>query len=290
MSTLYLDRKDMELRADGSAIALYEHGTRVSTVPMRLLERVVIRANTSLTSGLLGQLADSGVSVIILSGRQGNKLCSLHGRPHNDARIRIAQYQLAQDDAKRKEWIHHLVRSKIKSQIRFVQYAAEQRQDARKPLHDAITTINTIYARLEHESFDASCDTTILLGLEGAAQAAYFRAYASLFPASLQFTGRNRRPPRDPVNACLSLGYTLIHFEAVRTAYSVGLDPFIGVYHAPSFARESLACDLIEPFRSRLDAWVWELFRNRVLRTEHFRSDKGACLLDKTGRRHFYEK
>jgi CRISPR-associated protein Cas1 len=91
------------------------------------------------------------------------------------------------------------------------------------------------------------------------------------------------------VNACLSLGYTLLHFEAVRAAHGAGLDPFIGFFHEPSHGRESLACDLVEPLRGRLDAWVWEMFRSRTLRGEHFVEDKGACLLGKAGRRHFYE-
>ena len=69
-----------------------------------------------------------------------------------------------------------------------------------------------------------------MLGLEGAA-AAYFRALAAAFPPALGFEGRNRRPPRDPVNACLSLGYTLLHGDAVREAAVQGFDPMIGVLH-----------------------------------------------------------
>jgi CRISPR-associated protein Cas1 len=56
-----------------------------------------------------------------------------------------------------------------------------------------------------------------------------------------------------------------------------------------AFGRESLACDLVEPLRARVDAFVWELFRTRVLRAEHFRQEQGACRLDKAGRAHFYE-
>ena len=98
--------------------------------------------------------------------------------------------------------------------------------------------------------------------------------------------GRNRRPPRDPVNACLSLAYTLLHFEAVRMAHAAGLDPLLGFYHRPAFGRESLACDLIEPLRPAVDEWIWQQFSPGPLRPEHFSPDKGACLLGKTGRGH----
>ncbi len=287
MATLYLDRKGLELRLDGKALALYENAKRVRTVPLALLDRVVIRAETALTSGLLGALAEAGAVVTVLSGRQGRRLATVTGRFHNDARIRLAQYQRAQDAAFRLAWARRLLAAKIGRQITALRTAVRQRPDLRKPLHDALASLQGARERLA--LLDVHQDISTLLGMEGAAQSAYFRGLMALFPASLGFTGRNRRPPRDPVNACLSLGYTLAHFEAVRASYAAGLDPFIGFLHEPAFGRESLACDLIEPLRARLDLWVWEMFRTRRLREEHFRVDKGACLLDKAGRAVFYE-
>ena len=93
-----------------------------------------------------------------------------------------------------------------------------------------------------------------LRGIEGAAAAAYFQGFTRLFPPSLEFTGRNRRPPRDPVNAVLSLSYTPLHFEAVQAVCAAGLDPLIGFYHELVFGRESLASDLIEPLWPKVDA------------------------------------
>jgi CRISPR-associated protein Cas1 len=63
------------------------------------------------------------------------------------------------------------------------------------------------------------------------------------------------------VNACLSLGYTLLHFDAVRACHETGLEPYVGFYHEPAFARESLACDFIEALRPKVDEWVWRLLR-----------------------------
>jgi CRISPR-associated protein Cas1 len=128
------------------------------------------------------------------------------------------------------------------------------------------------------------------MGIEGAGAAAYFGAYTTLFAPSLRFQDRNRRPPRDPVNACLSLAYTLAHHQACRAAAAAGLDPFVGFYHEVAHGRESLACDLVEPLRPRVDAWVWRLFRQRRVRLEHFRTHAGACLLGKAGRAVFYEE
>ena len=286
MTTLYLDRKGLELRPDGAALALYEGGSRVRSVPLALIERVVIRAETTLTSGVLGAIAEAGVSIAILSSRQGRRIATVTGRPHNDARIRLSQYASSQLPQFRLNWAKRFIEMKITHQIAFLVHALEERADLRKPITDTLTTLRPLSARCN----GVVADSAELLGIEGAAQAAYFRAYKTLFAESLAFTGRNRRPPRDPVNACLSLGYTLLHFEAVRAAYAAGLDPFIGFFHETAFGRESLACDIIEPLRIKVDAWVWELFRSRALRAEHFHQDKGACVLDKAGRAHFYER
>ena len=125
-------------------------------------------------------------------------------------------------------------------------------------------------------------------GLEGAAAAAYFQGLAELLPERLHFSGRNRRPPRDPFNAVLSLGYTLLHGEAVIALYGAGFDPFIGFYHALDFGRESLACDIVEPLRAEVDRFAMRLFRSERLRPEDFTSVDGACLLGKAGRGRFY--
>jgi CRISPR-associated protein Cas1 len=126
------------------------------------------------------------------------------------------------------------------------------------------------------------------MGMEGAAAAAYWEAYAALLPPSAGFAGRNRRPPRDPANAVLSLAYTLAHFEAVAAAQRAGLDPAIGFLHALFPGRESLACDLVEPLRPLCERLAWRLLAEERLRAGHFTRDGEACLLGKAGRLAFY--
>jgi CRISP-associated protein Cas1 len=285
MMTLYLDRKGLELRLDGASLALYENGSRVRSVPLALVQRVVIRAETALSSSVLGALVQTGCAAVVFSGRRGRRLAVIQGRVHNDAALRVAQYAKAQDAAWRLGWAKRFVGAKLARQQRFLERAQAARIDRCKPIFDALQSLRPLRARV---AGDASSIES-LRGIEGAAQAAYFRAYSTLFPEALGFHNRNRRPPRDPVNACLSLAYTLVHFEATRAAYAAGLDPFLGFFHEIAFGRESLACDLIEPVRPLVDGWIWEMFRSRALRPEHFALDKGACLLEKTGRARFYQ-
>ncbi|MEW5891277.1 MAG: CRISPR-associated endonuclease Cas1 [Pseudomonadota bacterium] len=289
MATLLLDRAELEIRADGDALALYEQGSRSGTVPLKLLERVVIQgARTRLDSGVLLKLAEAGAGTLLLSPRASRRVAIVLGPAHNDAAVRLAQGRRVTDDAFCAEWARQLVSAKVRRQHRLLVAAGQRRPDQRKAIFDACTTLERIAAQIAPAAGVGETSTATLRGLEGSAARAYFQGYAALFPPALKFSGRNRRPPRDPVNACLSLAYTLLHFDAVRAAHIAGLDPLLGFYHRPAFGRESLASDLIEPLRPLADEWVWNMFAARTLREEHFAADKGACLLGKAGRGRFY--
>ncbi len=285
MATLYLDRRDLSLKLEGQALAIYASGAREGTVPLHLLERIVLRSSVRLDSGALARLADSGIALAAFGGRMGGKLAIIHGRSHNDGARRIGQYCRYDDAHWRRRWARYLVLAKLRRQRRLLRGALAQRPDQRYRLTTALAGLDKAIARVLAEQ---RIGVDSLRGIEGAAAAAYFKGFCELFPPSLDFTGRNRQPPRDPVNAVLSLGYTLLHVEAVRAAYGAGLDPIIGYYHSLDYGRDSLASDLIEPLRPRVDAWAWEQFRERHLRAEHFRRDGDACLLGKQGRAHFY--
>lgn len=283
MTTLYLDRQGLELKRDGGRVAIYSAGGAGKGIPLTGIDRIVIRGDVTLSSGLLGVLAEQGISVLMLSGRHGRRTASLLGRSHADAARRLGQYQLFFDLDRRLVWSSHLISTKLAAQQRCLQQILIHRPDQRKALVGALECIQSILPKIKGaENLD------VLNGYEGAAAAAYFRGYSAVFPPVLSFSKRIRRPPTDPVNACLSLAYTLIHFEAVQACQIAGLDPFVGFFHQLVYSRESLACDLIEPLRPRVDAWIWQLFRQHALRVEDFRSDGSACLLGKAGRRRFY--
>jgi len=188
------------------------------------------------------------------------------------------------DPARRLSWARRVVHAKLASEHRLLgRLAATTGRDGPR-LRDARARLEETLAAVEE-----AADLATLTGLEGAAAAAYFRAFTGFFAPALQFTGRNRRPPRDPVNVCLSLGYTLLQFEASRQVQIHGLDPMLGALHAPAAGRESLACDLVEPLRARIDRLAFELFAEGVLRKGHFRRAGEACQLGKEGRRRYYE-
>ncbi|MCF8208805.1 MAG: CRISPR-associated endonuclease Cas1 [Rhodoferax sp.] len=301
MGLLLLDRAQLEIKSEGDTLALYEAGERRGTVPLKLIDRCVIQGGqTRLDSGVLMKLADAGATTVLMSPRYPRRIAIVLGDQHNDAAVRLAQAMRVMDVAWCQNWALGVVRAKLARQQRALRTLQDQRPDARKPLFDALQTVTAISANLNaYTSADSNATEAYptftptlesLRGHEGAAARAYFAGLAGVMPPALHFTGRNRRPPRDPVNACLSLGYTLLHAQAVQACGIVGLDPLLGFYHRPAFGRESLASDLIEALRPAVDLWVWELVRSRTLTEDHFTTspDQAACLLGKAGRSIYY--
>lgn len=283
MSTLYIDRKNVRLDLDAEALAFYENGERIGTVPLAPLQRIIVRGNVTVDTSLLGKLGAHGIGVIVLSGRKAEPTLFLP-RPHNDAERRLAQYRAACDPILCLILAQNIVRKKLQSQLALLQTKLETRHDARYELTRAVRSIDGMLGQIDRQA-----DLAALRGLEGAAANLYFSAFAALVPASLHFQGRNRRPPRDPVNAALSLAYTLQHAEAVLAAHAAGLDPAIGFFHQTSFGRESLASDIVEACRAEVDQWVLELFNKQTLRANDFSTTSEGCLLGKTGRIRFYQ-
>jgi len=283
MGTLYLDRKQSELRHRGDCLLLYANGVCLQRIPLRLLERVVIYGELTLHSSTLGLLAEAGIGVSLINGRFGRRHAQLADGVKNDARRRLAQYRAVTDPRQKADIARCILQRKLQAQQRMLQRAAQRRPDLRHPLRKAIGELAPLRERLTDPQ-----PLTTQRGIEGAAAAAYFRAYGTLFPAGLGFTGRKRRPPPDPVNACLSLAYTITHGNALQALQGAGLDPALGFLHEIDFGRDSLAADIVEPLRAPIDAWVWGLFRQRLLRADHFKQKHGGCLLGKEGRKTFY--
>lgn len=282
MSSLYVDRKNVELKADGEALVFVENGERIGTVPLNPLSRVFLRGDIKLNASLLGKFGEHGIGVVVLSGRQGTPSLLL-GRPHNDAARRVAQYRLSLDADFCLRFARAIVSAKLAGQLALIRERRDASPMHRYPLTVCERRIDGMFAQI-----DAQPGIAALRGLEGAAAASYFEALAEILPAGLKFHGRNRRPPRDPVNALLSLSYTLLHAEAVLALYGAGLDPFIGFYHRLNFGRESLACDVMEALRPQADRFVLDLFRPETVKTEDFSLSEAGCLLGKAGRGRFY--
>lgn len=282
MTTLIIDRKNLSLNIDGNALVFYENGQRSATMPLAIIERICIKGDLALSAKVLGILGEQGIGVVILSGIY-RQAALFMPNARKDALRRVAQAYFSQDAdftlAQAKNWVEE----KIHRQYQLLLHCAQQPHIATNVLHLPLKRLEKALSTVaEAQSISG------LRGIEGSAAAAYFSGLAAYLPQSLDFRERNRRPPRDPFNVVLSLGYTLLHFEMVRQIHLVGLDPGIGFYHGLAHGRESLACDLVEPMRPCIDQFAIDLFHDRTLRPENFTKRGSACHMGKSARARFY--
>lgn len=284
MASLFIDRRGADMRLCQGCVRIESAG-EVSMAPLSMVERVVLSAPATISSPLLAELAARRIPLAILAPRGRGNSSVLPPACGTDGARRLAQYRAYLDIEWRRRWSARTLRVKLAGQLQTLSAAAQQRPELRYFLDAASASMRETVRRLARPPLPALAE---LRGIEGAAAAAFFGAYARLFAPALAFHGRNRRPPRDPVNAALSLAYTLAYTESVRAAAAAGLDPLIGFYHDLRSGRQSLACDLCEFERGAVELWVWTLFRDRVVRLEHFHFAQGRCLLGKAGRRNFY--
>ncbi len=282
MSTFYLDRTESELSLENGVLVI-RSGEGRQTVPVALLKRLVIAAKTRLDTMLLLRLAEQGVTVVLFDPRCADRRAQVLGVAHNDVQVRLRQYRAGADEQQRLAVARRWIGAKLRRHHDLLSTLAASRPGLKGAVQTAMQRISALQT-----SVAAVNDLTTLRGLEGNAARVFFEVYQKLFAPSLGFTGRKKRPPPDPVNATLSLAYTLLHARAVQAAWAAGLDPSVGFYHEPAWGRESLACDLIEPWRPCVDQWVCEWFHSRYLEADHFKRRGEGCFLGKAGRARFF--
>jgi CRISPR-associated protein Cas1 len=210
------------------------------------------------------------------------------GQGPRSAVTRTAQYAVAADPAHRLAFARELVAAKIRNQRTLLRRNWRGETEKRAAPLDALTGLAD---RAAH-----AAETSLLLGLEGEAAAIYFRNLPHLFTAAVSalpefaFERRNRRPPADPINACLSLAYALLTCSATAALTTVGLDPWKGLYHVERPGRPALALDFLEPFRPLLaDSAVLMALNNGELSPGDFVYGAGGCNLSPKGRRTLVE-
>ena len=133
MTSLFVDRRGVELKLDGEALVFAENGERVGTVPLMPLSRVFLRGDVKLSASLLGKLGEHGIGVVVLSGRLGRPSLLL-GCPHNDAARRIAQYRLSLDEGFCLRFARAVVHAKLLGQLELIRERREARALHRYPL------------------------------------------------------------------------------------------------------------------------------------------------------------
>jgi CRISPR-associated protein Cas1 len=284
MARLYITEQQAILRKTGDRLIVEKDHVVLMEVPCLKLEAVLLYGNVQFTTQAAIELLQHGIEMAIFSstGKLWGQLTPPKAR---NVLLRVRQYELERSEEFCLGFGRALVRGKIRNAA-----AVLKRYRANHPEAFSQAVVDDLEARLER--IDASSSLDALRGLEGSAAAAYFAAFAAMVPPELGFAGRQRRPPRDPVNALLSFGYVLVGNELQSLLDGIGFDPFIGFLHRLDYGRPSLALDLVEEFRPALvDRLTVSLLNRKILEHKHFQgTPEGGLYLDREGKQRYFEE
>lgn len=280
---LYVQTPGARITKKGFTLVVQVDGEEDRTVALDEIAELVLAGPVALTTPAVHELLRRNTPVAWMSSGFWF-LGSTGGQGPKSAAIRTAQYAAAADDRRRLAFARDLVATKIRNQRTMLRRNWRGPEDERAPLLDRLASVADHAARAE--------SLPALLGLEGEAAALYFRALPQLFServaarSAFHFENRNRRPPADPVNACLSLAYAVLTRTFSAALAIVGLDPWKGLYHVERPGRPALALDLMEPFRPLLaDSAVLMALNNGEIGPEDFVFAAGGCNLKPAARR-----
>lgn len=286
MGLLALTEPDLRLVVRSGALHVERRGAVVQAVRVHELDLVQLYGAADLSAGARNLLLREGIDVVFLtaSGRLRGRLVSSEGR---QGALRLAQYRLVADPTRRLALARSIVAGKIANQRAL--WVARKRRLRSEAIADALALTRELAARV-----DDAPDLEVLRGLEGLVARHYFGTFGQMIShPDLTFQGRTRRPPRDPVNACLSFAYTLLLSRVESAVRAVGLDPYLGALHKANRGAPALALDLVEELRPVADNVVLTLVNRRQLGPDDFRCPteeevgehaEGAVYLDKVGR------
>jgi CRISPR-associated protein Cas1 len=238
---LYVQEQGSRVGLDGDCLSVKRGKGGVQEVRLAHLSQVAVFGNVQFTSQALRSLMERGIPISFFS-YGGWYYGRATGLSSKNVDLRLAQYRAAMDPA----WCLRIARGLVVSKLKNSRTMLRRNHASPDPV--ALSELDQLARKA-----DAAESLESLLGLEGTGARCYFGQFSGMLKGEstlgFDLEGRNRRPPRDPINALLSFAYTLLTKDFNVTLGAVGLDPLLGFYHQPRFGRPALALDLMEEFR-----------------------------------------
>lgn len=239
---VYVQAQGAVVGKDGDELVIKQKGAKVGGAKLFETSQVSLFGNIQISTQTVQELCRRGIPIIYLS-TGGWYYGMTVGPMHKNVELRLHQYRCAASPEQSLVLAGRFISSKIRNCRTLLRRNGS-----------AVSAETLRQLRESTLSAEIAMDAQELLGVEGYAARVYFQSFAKMLKSSglsepFDFEGRNRRPPLDPVNAMLSLAYTLLTKDLAVTLASVGFDPHLGFFHRPRYGRPSLALDLMEEFR-----------------------------------------
>ncbi|MEP7343047.1 MAG: CRISPR-associated endonuclease Cas1 [Acidobacteriota bacterium] len=242
MAILYLTEQGSTVNLTAGRIVVRKNDKLLQELPVFKLEQIVAYGNIHLTTAVIAYCLQQGIEVAFLSS-PGKYRGRLQPEFTKNTIVRQQQYRRAADPQFCLQLAATLVAGKVRNMMAMVKQQRRLRGDGRSPMTELENTLKKLPTARTIDQLN---------GYEGAASAAYFKAFRAALKNDWGFNAREYHPPKDPVNGILSLGYTLLYNDVYAAVNLVGLDPYMGFLHQPHHGHACAASDLMEEHRSVL--------------------------------------
>ena len=294
---LYLNTPGYRVGCKDEVLTVKDKDKLIDEVRMRDVSHVALFGNVQISTQAIQSLCEQEVPVTYFS--MGGWFYGItRGHAMKNVFLRMEQFRLAREEKTCLALARQFVHGKIRNHRTLL-------------MRNHLEPPEAIIGKLKRASEDALAATSIeeLLGIEGAAASQYFQQFGGMVKVeddlpglglsventkqrmfNFNFNHRNRRPPTDPVNAMLSLAYSMLAKDCTLAALAVGFDPYLGFYHQPRFGRPALGLDLMEEFRPLIaESTVLSCINNRVVTDKDFVKAGQAVNLTAPGRKRFFQ-
>lgn len=278
----YVQTQGVFVGKSGERLTVKLKGEQLADVRLIDVSQVCVFGSVMFSAQAIAELTNRGIPILHFS-YGGWFHCLTTSLAHKNVELRIRQFQVADDSSSSVKIARQFISGKVKNCRTLLRRHLKNKSDCKVDVDALLRNMKT----LEDRVLKADSIPT-LLGLEGLAAKEYFSAFFRLLPdyADFDVNTRNRRPPKDPVNAILSFVYTLLTKELTIAAQSVGFDPMLGFLHKPRYGRPSLALDLAEEFRPIIaDSVAMTVFNNEEVNPDSFVRRMGYVIMTDSARK-----
>ena len=286
MAALYVREQGAMLIKSGERICISKGGKILIERPAGSIDNIAIFGGVQISSQALSMLLEKGIDISYFS-YQGKYLGHTASDTSKNIFLRMQQYDCYEDMEYRSETARFIVANKIENQIAVINGWRWEGDFDWKADVEAMSRHKKI---LEEKNTQME-----FMGVEGICSNIYFHSYARMFTCEFKFEKRSRRPPKNPINVLLSLGYTLLTKEVTNALVAQSFETYLGFLHGIRYGRQSLALDIVEEFRQPvIDRLVLKIFNKGMVSKYDFDiPEEGVVILNEDGFRKFctaYEK
>ncbi|MDY5729953.1 MAG: type I-C CRISPR-associated endonuclease Cas1c [Eubacteriales bacterium] len=289
LNTLYVTKENAYLSKDGENIVIREEGVELGRFPKHIIESIICFNYTGVSPALLAMCLENQITLSFVNPY--GKFCgSLTGSTNGNVLLRRRQYAMA-DNESSLEFVRNIIYAKGLNSKKILKRAIldHGQRIGKEKIEKKVQNIALLLQEIKNAS-----DKDSIRGFEGAIAKEYFDCFDECILKQKQdfyFHGRSKRPPMDRVNAMLSFLYTLLAHDVSSALLCVGIDSYVGFFHADRPGRASMALDMMEEFRAYLvDRTVISLINLNIIDAVDFETkESGAVLLNDKGRKKVLE-